>query len=436
MKSRVAGWTLVIASFAVFVRSLTRTQLWDFAVISTAARAWVAGHDPYDQAYLNQWWAEHAASSSHITTDVSWLPQVVPPTTQLAMAPFAIGSIDTSRFLWLAFVTVSVVLQALALYALASKATTVRRLLLVAYSFAMGPLALGVISGQPSVPAVAAIVVAAWAASNGRDALAAVLLGFAAALKMQIAVPIMIMYAYLRRYKVGLGGLAVFAVIGFAAWGRLQLADAPDWQRHWQENLGPAMASGGTNDFSLANPARWHLVNLQVLVNVLVPNRSLTLAISWLVLAAVVGVFVRTTWRTAWQNGSRDPERELLFLAFAAPLTLLPIYHRYYDATLMTLTMAWALEQWDAPRPEMRRAARWSAFVLLLLLPPLVLSPSRAIDLGYLPKWLDTNWIWNLTITAHHAWTLLLVLLAMLLAVLARFGDEERGLEPVVGPGG
>jgi hypothetical protein len=431
LRAQITSWVLVVVGAAIFIRELITAQLWDFAVIYTASRAWLEGKDPYDQPYLNQWWLEHGGSSG-MSRDVSWLPQVVPPTTQVVMAPLAMVPAGSVRYAWLLMVVVLVGLQVAALASL-SGATGSRRRLFCAYALAMGTLQLGMISGQPAVPAVAIIVMAVWAASRGHDLAAAILFGVAAALKVQLGLPLIALYLYMRRWRVAGGALGVWLGIIAVAVAQL-MAHVPGWWQHWQLNL-ESLTAGGANDFSHANPSRYHLVNLQLLVNVFVANRALTFAISWLLLAIAGVMFLRFTWRETVEARGRDPQRELHFIAFFAPLTLLPVYHRYYDATLMSLTMAWAISEWDTPDPRLRRVARSIAVVLLALLMPLVAAPAHAIDMGYLPKWLDDSWLWNATITAQHVWVLLIVMVAMLSALATRYGRSPALVAPAPATG-
>jgi hypothetical protein len=432
LAARIAAWWALVVGGSWFMRGWVTGQLWDFAIIYTSSRAWLEGHDPYDQDYLNHWWNTHASSSA-LTQDVSWLPTVVPPPTQAAMSPFACFEVGTARWVWLAVVLVLVCLQLAALSSLAGTRGT-RRLLLFAYVVSMGPMQIGITSGQPAIPAIALIIVAVWLATRGRDAAAAVLLGIASALKAQLGLPYVALYLYLRRWKAGGGGAAVFALISAIAWARLELAHLPEWQHHWHEKLALVLADGGANDYSSANASRHQLMNLQLLVNVFVHNRPLTVALSWFVLSIPGATFLHLTWRDAWGKAAPDGQREFFFAAFLAPFTLLPVYHRYYDGTLMSLTMAWAIGHWDAADAWVRRAARWAAVVLLALLMPVQASPASLINRGILPipRWLETGWLWNATVTAQYVWVLLIVLVVMLIAIAAHIrgssADRERAV--------
>src|SRR5439155_6377049 len=92
-----------------------------------------------------------------------------------------------------------------------------------------------------------------------------------------------------------------------------------------------------------------------------------------------------------------------------APLCLLGVYHRYYDATILMLTMAWAAANWNSARA---RARAWPARVVAIALLDFLLPVAALHNLlkkGYLPMWLDRSFAWNLLAVPNHAWALLII---------------------------
>jgi hypothetical protein len=119
----------------------------------------------------------------------------------------------------------------------------------------------------------------------------------------------------------------------------------------------------------------------------------------------------------------RDQQRSALVeLSALAVISLLPIYHRVYDAGVLLLPLCWIIVDFDARTVWHRRIA------LLLLLPffvPGVTFLVRQIEAGRIPEWLTGQWWWNVFVMPHQVWALTLMAL-VLLAALAR--TEGRAL--------
>jgi hypothetical protein len=107
---------------------------------------------------------------------------------------------------------------------------------------------------------------------------------------------------------------------------------------------------------------------------------------------------------------SRDPSRELLPVATLAALSLLPIYHRVYDAAVLTLAFAWAL---SALRTESASRARIVLLILCVFLIPFDVLASIYRRVPFLAD-LSDSWWWQALIVPHYAWGLLLVTLILL----------------------
>ncbi len=125
----------------------------------------------------------------------------------------------------------------------------------------------------------------------------------------------------------------------------------------------------------------------------------------------------------------RDPRLELLDLSAIAVISLLPIYHRFYDAALLVLPLGWALVSFRRPR-------RFAVLSLLMMTPFLIpggtLLETMEVS-GRIPAWLANRWWWQTFVMAHEVWMLLLLSLLLLwqMLVYRRSTDLPEGL---VGP--
>jgi len=337
----------------------------DLATVFAASRAWVHGQDPYDQRQLLREWSA-AGGPKLIEPNPHHTPSVYPPSTFVVVAPVAALTWTRARLIWTALDVVMIIAIVLALPALSGvRWSDPRAVALAAGVIMLGPLRNGAMGGQPAVAVCGLVVLAALAAQRGVDRTAGVLLAVACALKPPLAAPFVVNYALRRRWRLVLTAGGVAAVITLVGIIRLQAAGVA-WLPELRDNLLATTAPGAVNDPTAWNPKRFQLVNLHVLLHTVMDDRRVVsiLVLALTGLAAVA--FARWVWRRA---AGDDRRRELAELAFVASWTLLPLYHRWYDAGLLVLVLAWSVTALST-----RVAAQ--ARVAILLVMSFVISPA------------------------------------------------------------
>ena len=85
------------------------------------------------------------------------------------------------------------------------------------------------------------------------------------------------------------------------------------------------------------------------------------------VLAMGIGIILLVVWLVSTARRTVPDEFELLDLSVIATVSLLPIYHRFYDAALLVLPLCWAF----SPSPP-RKKRTVETICLLLMLPFLI----------------------------------------------------------------
>jgi len=403
------GALLFIAAVSILVMRTTRggEWQWDFGIYSAAARAWVAGDNPYDEPALHERWRRETAGDARIT-EISWLQSIVPPTTLVMLAPFAMLPRASAFATWYAFNLLA--LAAAGAAALAMSGLSLRQFrgwALLAAIALLGPVQSGVHAGQPAIAAASCIIIAIWCESRDRPIAAGLLLALATALKLQLGAPFIVLTLYRRQWRPAAVATALFALIALVAVGRLQVAGIA-WWGDWMANIQRSASNGAPNDFTDANPTRDHLLNLQLPLYAIIGSRQFATALSLLIGVAFAIVYaIRLHWTRA---------KILLALAPAAALTLLPIYHRYYDATLLIIPLAWAFAALTDPAHR-----RWPIIVLGLIA-PFVLPVGWAMNLvkrGYVSAAIAAQSWWQIIIIPLQVW-LILALAIVLIAALPR----------------
>jgi len=173
-----------------------------------------------------------------------------------------------------------------------------------------------------------------------------------------------------------------------------------------------ATAPGGINDPSAANQWRWQLLNLQHMLFNALPGATISInvlayAISLLLLMA----YLAAVWR------KRSDASGVLMLSFLLVLCLLPLYHRYYDAVLLTAAMAWAVATLSAQN------WRLPACVLACTLPFYWSGNFLAVTLpqsGRLPRWFADEWWWRAFALPCETWALIFLCLLLTAALAGR----------------
>ena len=423
---RGAAIALLLAAGALFGwRAVIRPapKLYDFAICVTASRMWLDGENPYEHERLWQRWRDAAAHRpAHVPADLTYQHSLLPPSVFPLLAPFTLLPPRVAFPLWQWLSVAGVVAMTMALLSLAHiRWRESLGMVALAGVLLCGPVQSGVFVGQPAMPSIALAVLSVWCARRDRSVLAGVLAGVAAAMKVQIGVPVIFYHLCLGRMRTTVAAAACLVLIGTVGVARFELAGVA-WVGAWLENLRNASAPGAPNSY-VDSTSRDHLVNTQLPLYALTGRRAVTEAGTWLLfLALAVLWFIRRAPRApepaltaAVDDVRADADRrELLTFAAWSAVFLLPVYHRYYDASLLAAAGLWALSAvwrgsatspWRVPAAAPAPAA---ALTLALLLPfalPVGFA-TTLLNAARLPgAWGAAAW-WNILVRPLHAWLL------------------------------
>jgi hypothetical protein len=421
-----AGWLVVaLLLFVAFAQLAWRGPLsirghWnliDFASPWASARQWLTGGNPYDNEPL---WETWSASRGAFDTDHTFWVALMPPGAYAVLAPFAALPAGVAGVVWLLVSAASVfAILACTLSLARIPAGSLTAWLLVAAALASAPVQTIVTVGQLSLPVIALAILAMWLARGGRDLLAGLALGLAAAVKPQLVAPFFLYYAFFARWRLLLPAAVLAFGINLLAVAPMQLRGIP-WWADWSRNMQIASAPGGPNDPTASGPWRNQMIDLRAWFYTLTEAHHLVTAKALLVSLALAAAYVALLARRRQRGPRHDAP---LALATLAALTLLPVYHKMYDATLLVLALAWALRALQGPGPRGVAVATLLALCVFLVpfdFLPLLMKRTNALDA------LSQTWLWRVVIFPHHA----LATLATALCLLYAFWRSVRLPEP------
>lgn len=416
---RWAGWAFFLVAAIVFVkRSLLGSQLfWDFPIIYTSSKAWLLGRNPYALDAVLPLWPPDAVTCVKYTPDV-FLP-VATPTSLIALASVAWMSPPAAVFAWIAG---SLALLCGAVVAAGAMAGLKWENAVTGWFGGLillsSPLEISFMAGQPAIAAMALLVLGAFAAMRESYILAGIFFAIGSCLKLQLGLPLVALFFFIPgKRRVGVTASLILCAVLAILLVKIQI-DHINSLQGWFANIRSVAQPGGMDDFGLDNSERYHMLNFQLLFAAMFRNRTLvdlmSLGIS-LALAAILLFRMTQSSDKAIEKRAGiitpTPGRGRLdilrCLAAAAPLCLLPVYHRYYDAVMLIFTLAWVVRESVRPRPAPALAA--GAILFFCFMTPMSIAPRLA---EHLP--VSANSMVNLFLIPFRVWALAALTLIVL----------------------
>jgi Glycosyltransferase family 87 len=322
-----------VVFFAVGGARVSRSSN-DFVPVYTGARCLLHGCNPYDTSQLEQQFflaGGHAAELPSWNIDVP----VYPPSTFLVLSPLALFPFPAARLIWFLlngclFVTATGLILAVCTPSHRWLATALGSLLLMSSAILL-------ILGQPAIFAISLLGISIHLFLRGRLlGLGTLLLMLSLAVKPQVG-GLIVLYLVARRVHWRSAALALAGALALLLSSALILQVHPrsfGWASALRANLTATLDTGGSADPRPANPQAIGDTNLQSLTSIFFPSdRGFNLA-AYAVFMLLFAAFVLVFW-----GAHADAELHLLALAALSILSLMPVYHRFYDTRLLLLTV-------------------------------------------------------------------------------------------------
>jgi hypothetical protein len=369
------------------------------------ARAWLEGKNPYDGQTFVDIWAEQTGTR-YVDPRSQFAHATYPLTTLVVMSPFAVLSWKAALAAWTAIRLVLLLPMIWAL-ARAGQLSPSGSLTLLAMTLALAPLHTGMATGNITVLALELAAIGTWAMTAQRPLPAGIAFGIVTCLKPQIGLCFFAYCLLRKRYRASFVCVATVCVVAAIGVVRLYALNT-GWIHDFLHNAREfAVGHNVVNDFSASNRIRFTLINLHV------PLYELTGSAQWTnLIASLTGFVMLVVWlRLAMRKQEGAP---LLALGAVAILSLISIYHRFYDATLLVFPLCWSLAAPGCGLKIVRRIV-WLAFIPFLLPGATILQQlesSHRISSSIA----QSRW-WNVVVMPHETWVLLVLALVLLYAM-------------------
>jgi Glycosyltransferase family 87 len=423
-------WILLLACGTEFWirgphRLLHATGWNDFLSPYIQAKAWAHGKDPYSARVLISLWPPENSRPSWVDADAAQgtlekkrgMPTPYPLTSLVVLSPLTFLNWTWAMRLWICLSIGTVLGSALALISISDATLSEpRSQIFLAAVFALAPLHTGLATANPVILAASLGIFAVATARSGRTKWTGILIACAFCLKPTIAIGLLLYYAVRREFRVVAISCGASVVVELVGIWRSAKAGVP-WLSSYIASTHRIFAPGSLADFTRADSVRFNMLNGQVLFYPFVHNAQSANLLAWLSFFLLAACWVRL----ACHSGVSD----ILKISAVSILTLIPIYHRFYDAVLLMWPIAWSV--------FLARIRSLRAATLIMIAPFLV--PGAVLlaihtQAGRIRPSIASEWWWNTLVLSHEAWAVVLlgVILLYSMSVERRQATQKQEL--------
>jgi hypothetical protein len=345
IKARLDGLYMLLLGCVVFVlfgialENIASVPLADFKGLYFPARCLIQHGDPYMQSEVLRIYRAEGRDSPSDSEKLRQIATqaVYPPTAFLFSVPFAIMPWGIAHILWIVATFGTFILASFLIWNLGADYSPLLSGVLVGFVLANSEVL--IITGNAAGIMVSLCAVAVWCFHRERFVPVGILcLAVSVAVKPHdtglVWLYFLLAGGVYRKRAVQTLLVAIALCLPGVLW---VWHISPHWMQELHSNILAFSAHGGTNDPGLASGGAHGLamvISLQAVISVFWDDPRIYNAISYLISGALLLVWAVTTMRSRW---SRD--RAWLALGAISALSLLPVYHRLYDAKLLLLTV-------------------------------------------------------------------------------------------------
>ena len=330
--------------------SVRRTDLMDVRSAYISAHCFTERCDPYKQGDLMR---AYIASGGAVPADRQGIEtlgfetqNLYLPTALAVVAPLSLLPYELARPLWVLLTAAAYLLACWLMWSVASeKSPLLSAALIGSYLINSGSL---ISTSNLGALSLSLCVIAAWCFMRERFAPAGIVcMALSLALKPHESGLVWLFFLVLggTYRKRALQSLLILALIAVPALLWIHHT-SPQWTRELQANMLAHYAPGGVDDPGPAaalNRGTFVITDLQAVISFFADNPSVYNPVSYALCLALLVAIVYPTRRI-----EPSPERIWIGLAAITALSMLPVYHRQYDAKLLILTVPAFSSLWAA----------------------------------------------------------------------------------------
>jgi hypothetical protein len=326
---------------------------------------------------------------------------IYPPTTSLLMMPITYFHWNTAKKIWMIWTLfVFVVTMYLLKRHLLVKFNNSKRLKFSLIALlAFSPFHTGIALGQVSIIVICFMILSFLYYLKGYITIPAFLLAISVGIKPQLALFLVIFYILKKKYKIVIFFGAIYASIVIFSEIYPLIIDGNQLGSSWTMWLRRVFAGYGITGgerFIYTDIDKFSTVNIQVLISQFFDNSFLVKIISFTIYFVMILIFIYEYFR----NKEND---DFVIFSVLSILMLLPVYHRFYDASLLIVPLIWSILRLKENKAEINMSIL--TFLLLIFSVPggtilILLTP-------HLPQLISTSFVWNFIVLPHQVWILL-----------------------------
>ncbi len=332
----------------------------DFQQIYFGARSAAHHYDPYNS---DEMMAFYRADTGSLPPDNSVVSQtfreivfITPnlPTTLFLVAPLAALSLKLAAFIWMLLIEGCFIFACVRIWICCTASAPRFSAVLVALLLVNSGLLLSSGNSAGLVISLTAIAVSCFIEEEF-VVLGVCCLAVALVIKPHDAGPVWLYFLLVggSQRKRALFSLALAAAITVPALVWISHV-SPHWLPELESNLAAGLAPGGLNNSgpgTLGGRGMGMIISLQALLTLIWNNATFYSLVSYL----VCGVFA-VLWAVKTLRSGFSPRMAWLALASISALTMLPVYHRTYDARLLVISIPACAVLWS----ETGSLRRWA----------------------------------------------------------------------------
>jgi hypothetical protein len=352
-KAQSDGFLLVCLGALMFVALgfllliSRKDQGLDFRIAYSTARCLAEHRDPYNQDELLQVYKENGGTlpQGGIEALRSEALYIYLPTIFVATVPFLVFPMPVAYVVWTALASLAFLIAAAMMWDVGKKhAPLLTGALLCFYLANSGTL---ISTGNAASLALSLAIIGAWCILRERWQLAGVVcMALSLAIKPHdsafLWLALVLCGGVFRRRAFESAAVLISATLPFVVW---TWRIAPNWMQEMRVHIAILSAHGAVSDpgpATVLNRGTLMLTNLQAVFSLLRDAPGFYNVTSYLLCGVMVVVAIVVMVRRQPRENAR-----WLGMAFAAALTLLPVYHRQYDAKLLILTIPACAVLWS-----------------------------------------------------------------------------------------